>query len=175
MENKIKNLAIILLVSTILTGISCLTPDDPEPRTEEKELEELAEMISKLEEEGFDVDTTNLGVYYIVREQGEGPYPQEGDTCFIDYLGYLSNGNLFETSKEYHPPNGIWQFTYRPEDVIPGLVNGISRMNKGAEIEMIIPSDLAYGSSGTNLIPPYTPLIYLSKMHDLRPVDNEDE
>lgn len=174
MEKKIKNLAIILLASTMLTGNSCLTPD-PEPRTEEMEMEEIAEIIYEWQEDGFDVDETNLGVYYIVREKGEGSYPQEGDTCFIDYLGYLSNGNLFETSKQYHPPNGIWQFTYRPEDVIPGLVNGIGRMNKGAKIEMVIPSDLAYGSSGTNLIPPYTPLIYVTKMHDLRPVDNEDE
>jgi FKBP-type peptidyl-prolyl cis-trans isomerase FkpA len=43
-------------------------------------------------------------------------------------------------------------------------------MNKGTNIDIIIPSSLAYGAAGTIDIPPYMPLLFSMKMKDLKPV-----
>jgi FKBP-type peptidyl-prolyl cis-trans isomerase FkpA len=170
MQKTIKLLLPFLLVSGLIFNYSCITDDDPEQRTFEDEMAELDAMLVKLNDSGYNIDTTEMGVYYLVKDPGEGPFPQAGDTCFIDFTGYLPNGVIFESSEEFYD-NGIWKFVYGKPEIIPGLEDGIAHMNKGAKIEMIIPSNLAYGASGTANIPPYTTLLYTSKMHDLRPID----
>ena len=168
MQKTIKLLLSFLLINGLIFSYSCITDDEPEPRTFEDEMAELDALLVKLNNEGFTLDTTEMGVYYLVQEPGEGPFPQTGDTCFIDFTGYLTNGVIFESSEEFYD-NGIWKFVFGNPEIIPGLEDGIAHMNKGAKIEMIIPSNLAYGAKGTANIPPYTTLLYTSKMHDLRP------
>lgn len=171
MQKYIKKIAISIMAVGLVFSLSCLNENGTEERTFEDELAELDSMLDKLAEAGYDIDTTSIGVYYIIKEEGEGPFPQPGDTCFIDYLGYFPDGTLFDRSEDYHS-NGIWKFIYGNPDMIPGLKSGLGRMNEGAKIEMIIPSNLAYGAKGTANIPPYTTLIYLSKMHELNPVND---
>lgn len=168
MLKTIKTVAI--LFAFIFTISSCLTSgDEPEPRTPEMEAAEIDAAIKKLEADGHDVDTTDLGVYYIVQEEGTGPFTTEGDTCFMEYTGYFIDGSVFDTSHD-HFPNGIWEFNFKEISLIPGFEDGIALLNKGAEIDMIIPSSLAYGPGGTSGIPPYTTLLFATKMHDLKPV-----
>ncbi|HKL34308.1 MAG TPA: FKBP-type peptidyl-prolyl cis-trans isomerase [Tangfeifania sp.] len=171
MQKYIKKIAFYIVALGLVFNLSCINGEETEERTFDDELAELDSMLNKLTEAGYDIDTTSIGVYYIVKEEGEGPFPQPGDTCFIDYLGYFADGTLFDRSEDYHT-NGIWKFLYGEPDMIPGLKSGIGRMNEGAEIEMFILSNLAYGESGTRNIPPFTTLIYLSKMHELNPVDD---
>jgi len=171
MQKYIKIFTFILIIAGLFFYTSCIDDNDIESRDFDDEKAELDSMLNKLTEAGYDIDTTSIGVYYIVKEEGEGPFPQPGDTCFIDYLGYFADGTLFDRSEDYHT-NGIWKFLYGEPDMIPGLKSGIGRMNEGAEIEMFILSNLAYGESGTRNIPPFTTLIYLSKMHELNPVDD---
>ncbi len=167
MFKTIKTVAI--LFAFIFSITSCLTTgDDPDPRTPEMEQAEINQFLKNLEENGVDIDTTDLGVYYIINEAGTGPFPAEGDTCYMEYTGYFLDGSVFDTSHD-HFPNGIWQFNYLEVALIPGFDDGIALLNKGAEIDMIIPSNLAYGE-GTSGIPPYTTLLFATKMHDLKPV-----
>ena len=167
MFKTIKTIAILFVF--IFSISSCLNNgSDIEPRTPEMEQAELNEFLKKLEADGFDVDTTDLGIYYVVQEAGEGLFPVEGDTCFMEYAGFFLDGSVFDTSHD-HFPNGIWQFNYKETSLIPGFEDGIALLNKGAEIDMIIPSNLAYGA-GTSSIPPYTTLLFATKMHDLKPV-----
>ena len=161
---------VTILFAFIFTITSCLTPgDDPEPRTPEMEAAEIDAVLKKLEDEGHDIDTTDLGIYYIVREEGTGPFPAERDTCYMEYTGYFIDGAVFDTSHD-HFPNGIWEFNFKEISLIAGFEDGIALLNKGAEIDMIIPSSLAYGPLGTSGIPPYTTLLFATKMHDLKPV-----
>jgi FKBP-type peptidyl-prolyl cis-trans isomerase len=48
--------------------------------------------------------------------------------------------------------------------LITGFNEAISMMNKGADIDFIMPSKLAYGSTGAYEIEPYTPLGFNIKM-----------
>lgn len=160
----------ILILSFFLIIIcSCKKEENNQSRTMEQELAELNAFILEKEANGLDVDTTDVGVYYIIRKEGEGPFPERGDTCYISYLSYFLNGKLYESSNDIFP-NGIWKFIYKEADMIPGLINGIGQMNKDAKTDIIIPSYLAYGDKQEGTIPPFTTLIYVTTMHDLRPV-----
>ena len=100
----------------------------------------------------------------------EGPFPEQEDTISVEYTGYFTDGGIFDTSQDYYS-DGIWIFQYLNEEInlIPGMISGLSVMNKGAEHDMIITSDLAYGATGSQIIPPFTTLIFSVKVHDLKP------
>jgi len=168
---KFKKLGFVLCIAGLFLSFACKKNQEPTPRTPEQEMEELDRVLTQKEEAGYDIDTTAMGVYYIIKQEGEGPLPQQGDTCVIEYRGFLPNGKLFDTSEDYHE-DGLWEFPYRNPDIVPGLEDGIGRMNKGSKIELYIPSHLAHGSAGTEIVPPYTTLIYFIEMHDLRPRNN---
>lgn len=159
-----------LIVGTLLVLIifSCVDPVETPSRTAATEQAELSEILANIHEEGYDLDTTDLGIYYIVHQEGEGDYPSEGDTCFMQYVGYRPDGSVFDASA-YHYEDSIWQFVYKEVSLIPGFDDGISVMNKGSEIDMIIPSEHAYGEYGAGLIEPYTTLMFAAKMHDIKP------
>ena len=44
--------------------------------------------------------------------------------------------------------------------VIPGWDEGLLLLNKGAKATFVIPSKLAYGEQGYQIIPPFTPLVF---------------
>lgn len=165
-----KTVAILLTIITIFLASSCLdnVDDNPDNRNPEKEMRELNEALSSLILEGYDIDTTALGIYYIVHEEGEGPMAQEGDSLSLEYTGYLLGGMIFDRSA-FHYEDGSWEFVLNASDLIPGFTDGLKVMNKGAAIDMIIPSEFAYGEKGNGLIEPYTTILFTAKMHDLKP------
>lgn len=171
---NIKAYSFLVLFCLVLFFSSCLTDEEKEERTYEMEMAELDEMLEKIVNEGYDIDTTELGVYYVVMEEGdaEGISPAEGDTITIEYIGYYTDGSIFDASKD-HFPDGKWTFKYMDEEIglIPGMTDGLSVMTVGAEHDMIITSNLAYGATGQGLVPPYTTLIFSVTMHDIKPVE----
>lgn len=172
MLKYLKKIVVFFVSANLILMLSCNTGEEVEKRTFDDERMELDSMINKLMEEGFDIDTTD-GVYYIVKEKikEEGPFPTPGDTCYIEYRLYLPSGQLIRESYDYNT-SGIIIFLFGEPgvpDMTPGWANGIRKMNKGSEMDFYVPSNLAYGSSGTQLVPPFTTLIYRTKMHDLRP------
>lgn len=173
MQNYIQKIGIFFIVAGLVFTFSCINENEIEQRSFEEELSELDSMLNKLIVKGYDLDTTNLGVYYIVKEEGEGPFPVKGDTCFIEYKTFLLNGQLIESSFDLHT-NGKSIFLLGVSGIpsmTPGWENGIKRMNAGSKIDFYVPSNLAYGKDGTKSIPPYSTLIYRTIMHDLGPVD----
>lgn len=131
-------------------------------------MRELNAALESLIADGWDIDTTEMGIYYIVHEEGEGPLVQEGDTISLEYTGYLLGGLVFDASS-YHYEDGIWEFVLKASDLIPGFSDGLSVMSKGSAIDMIIPSQFAYGEKGQGLIEPFTSLLFTAKLHDLKP------
>jgi FKBP-type peptidyl-prolyl cis-trans isomerase FkpA len=145
---------------------SCLNVEE---RTQETETRELSEFLNNLITHGHDVDTTDLGVYYVRIDPGEGPYPKQGDTLTIGYAGYFIDGSMFE-STELNSETGDYTFIYKVDPLIPGLEDGLSLMNKGAKMEIIIPSEFAYGARGTMYIPQYATLVYVTRMINIKTV-----
>ncbi len=167
MLKTIKNPACVILISIVILVSSCVNTDLPE-RTAETEQQEIDEALANLRNAGYNIDTTKLGVYYVMNKFGTGPYPQSSDTCFMIYTGFFLNGVIFDSSGLYYT-DSIWQFNYQQVSLIPGFNDAIALLNKGAEADVIIPSELAYGIYGYGDIPPYTPLVFSMKMKDIRP------
>ena len=170
MKNKATAIVLFLLIITMTIGSSCVN-DDTEMRTLEMEMEELDSYLSDLETRGFDIDTSDLGIYYILEAEGEGPLAQAGDTLSLEYTGYLLDGRIFDASAN-HYADSIWEFVFKEIHLIPGFEDGISLMNKGAEMNMIIPSEFAYGPNGYGPIGPYTTLVFVTKLHDIAPASD---
>ncbi|MBT3385429.1 MAG: hypothetical protein HN778_08985 [Prolixibacteraceae bacterium] len=170
MLKTIKRVSFIIAISVFFTTVSCLTDEEEIQivRSPELEASELYTALSNLEAGGYDIDTTDLGIFYVIHEEGEGPYPVAGDTCYIEYEGYLLDGIIFDASSD-HYLDGIWELIYKDIPLIEGFDDGIALMNKGTEIDIIIPSYLAYGAYGAGIIPPYSTIVFSAIMHDLKP------
>jgi len=171
MKNSAKAIGLFLLIITMTIVSSCQKEDNDNIRTLEMEMEELDAFLSDLVTREFDIDTSDLGIYYIVRAEGEGPLVQVGDSLSLEYTGYFLNGQIFDASA-YHYLDSTWEFVFKENQLIQGFEDGISLMNKGAEIDMIIPSEFAYGAYGYGSIGPYTTLLFLTKMHDIVPASD---
>lgn len=163
-----KTVAIFLVILSMIFISSCLdkVDENPSSRNPEKEKRELNEALASLINDGWDIDTTEMGIYYIVHEEGEGPTARHGDSLSLEYKGYLLGGMVFDATS-FHYPDAIWDFVLDSTALIPGFTDGLTLMNKGAVIDMIIPSHLAYGEQGAGLIEPFTTILFTAKLHDL--------
>ena len=85
---------------------------------------------------------TNSGLYYIELLEGSGEDADDGDTVTVKYTGKFLNGLLFDS--------GTFSFTVGKGEVISGFDKGIAFMKEGGKARLIIPSNLAYGSTGQN-------------------------
>lgn len=171
MVKPVKFILILFTLASITT--SCFDNVEQPPRTPQMEQIELEQALSNIESQGFDIDTTELGIYYVIHKAGEGPTVMPGDTCFMTYVGYFLDGNPFDGSED-HYEEGIWEFVYKKLAIIPGLEDGLLVSSKGAEIDFIIPSEFAYGENGSMLVPPYTTLLFSTRMDDLKPYSGEE-
>jgi len=170
MKKTIKLIALAIVISIPFLMVSCVDQIETPPRTAETEQQELNAAIKNLESKGYDVDTTDLGIYYIMHKQGTGPLPLSGDTCFLIYTGFFMDGTIFDSSGDYYQ-DSIWQFNYLKVNLIPGFNDGVALLNKGSFADIIVPSKLAYSATGYGTIPPYTPLVFSMEMKDLKPVE----
>lgn len=171
MYKTIKSIAFLIAIVFTISMTSCMNDvEEPIVRTPEMEASELQQIFDQIAENELDLDSTDLGIYYLVDTMGTGPLVQPGDTCFIIYTGHFLDGTVFDASI-YHPenPDGVWELIFKDITLISGFDDGIALMNKGTKLELIIPSELAYGA-GNNTMPAYTPLIFSVEMVDIKPV-----
>ncbi|NOR74355.1 MAG: hypothetical protein GQ525_04275 [Draconibacterium sp.] len=160
---------LLLEISFIAFLTSCLGFDDePVVSSQRAEQAELATYINDLVENGYNIDTTDFGLYYIILEEGEGEFPQEGDSLEVGYAGYYVDGTLFDASDELEE-NGTLEFVLGSPPMITGWDKGMELINKNAKVQLIVSSQFAYGSTGSGNIPPYKTLIFVVKMIDLHP------
>jgi peptidylprolyl isomerase len=91
---------------------------------------------------------------------GTGKEAKAGDTVTVNYVGVLYNGGKeFDASWKRKEP---FQFKLGEKQVIPGWDQGVPGMKVGGRRELIIPSELAYGKTGSPpSIPPNAPLVFV--------------
>lgn len=165
---------LIFSFAFILVLITSCIDVDTEDRTYTNEMLELNELLSSLVADGYDIDTTALGVYYVVVEEGTGACPVDGDTISINYNGYFADGTLFDSSDDW-ATDGIWEFVYGEQSLITGFTDALSVMKASSQMQFIIPSDLAYGSYGYGSIGAYQTLVFAIEMHEIKPVLSSSE
>lgn len=98
------------------------------------------------------------GYYYVTSQEGEGDSPKPGDMVTAHYHGMFLDGNVFDSSIERNEP---FQFNVGEGQVISGWDYAFLRMKKGEKRTIILPPELAYGSTGAGgVIPPNATLVF---------------
>lgn len=93
--------------------------------------------------------TTNSGLKIHDVTVGTGETPKPGQTVVVHYIGWLENGKEFNNSHKLGRP-AEFQMT----QLIKGWTEGLSTMKVGGKRRLWVPSELAYGKTGS---PPNIP------------------
>ena len=101
------------------------------------------------------VKVTDSGLQYEVIKQGTGPKPTPEDTVTVHYTGTLTDGTVFDSSKERGQPA-----TFPLANVIKGWTEGLTLMPVGSEYRLTIPAKLAYGDQEVGSIPAGSVLVF---------------
>lgn len=114
--------------------------------------------------------TTPDGLFYTITKPGAGDKPAVGDTAEVYYVAKFTTGKVFETNvkeiaqknNNYNPglPYKTIRVPVGVKKVIPGWDEGLMQLNKGAKATLVVPSKLAYGEQGFQIVPPFTPLVF---------------
>lgn len=125
------------------------------------------------------------GLQYKITHKANGKKPNQGTPIYINYSGYLENGDLFDSSieevaKSYDKFDAARAaanaytpipFTAGKRDgMIPGFIEGIEQLSIGDKAVLFIPSHLGYGERGAGrVIPPNANIIFEIELLDAMP------
>lgn len=152
LKNKIMYY-VIFPVSIIISLTSCLKS------TKELEQEEAAKIQNYLiANPSLNFDLKESGLYYLEVETGTGLPANTHDTAYVLYTAKFLDGTELDSNV------GTDDTLIFPVDegyIISGFDEGVTYMREGGEALFLIPSKLAYGSTGDYYsIPGYTPLLF---------------
>ena len=154
--------ALVLAVNDVMAGnasrlteeLKRSTVEEIQKLTQEQQSAEQAGKAEKNQEEGVaylaenaqkaGVKTTDSGLQYKSLVSGDGETPKASDSVTVHYKGTLTDGTVFDSSYERGEPA-----TFPVGGVIAGWTEVLQLMNVGDKFEVTIPSDLAYGPSGS--------------------------
>ena len=89
---------------------------------------------------------------------GQGPAAQAGEELLVHYVGWMADGQQFDSSRAREDP---LDFALGAGDVIKGWDEGIAGMRVGGKRRLTIPPELAYGEHGCGgVIPPQATLVF---------------
>lgn len=112
------------------------------------------------------------GLYVIVKKKGTGAKVATGKEVAINYTGRLLDGTMFDSSVEsdareggiYNPQRDPYEplkYVVGQMGLIRGWEEGIMGQPAGTVLQLVMPSEMAYGSQGAGrLIPPFSPLVF---------------
>ena len=109
----------------------------------QKNREEGAAFLSKNKTQPG-VITTASGLQYTVLRPGNGARPTPTSKVRVNYEGKLLDGTVFDSSYQRGQPA-----EFGLNQVIAGWTEGVALMPVGSKYRFWIPSNLAYGASGT--------------------------
>lgn len=105
-----------------------------------------------------------------VLSAGSGETVSQTDTVSVSYFGWTSDGKIFDSTKKINTDDMPASLSL--SSVIKGWTNGIAGQKVGSIIRLTIPSDQAYGSTGSGIIPADAPLEFIVEIHSTTPAIN---
>lgn len=164
MNLTLKVCTIVLLAVVLVSG--CNKAEDPYAQyTAEREAGLISDWLAAMVSNDKDIDTTSTGIYYILEKDSVGATVVTGDTVTVKYTGMFMDGAIFDASTSF-------TFTHKDTDLdkrmIKGWEEGMEVLSIGDKAAFLIPSEKAYGSTGYYTIPPYSPLIFVIEVVDIK-------
>ncbi len=98
---------------------------------------------------------------------GTGAEAKAGDSVTVQYVGMLTNGQVFDASKNH----GDAGFTFKlgAGQVIKGWDEGVAGMKVGGKRQLIIPASLGYGPQAVGPIPANSTLVFEVELLKIQP------
>ncbi|MEK6616480.1 MAG: FKBP-type peptidyl-prolyl cis-trans isomerase [Bacteroidota bacterium] len=134
---------------------------------------EPKELIRYIQDNHIEVNPTASGLYLIETTKGKGASPKDGDSVTVHYTGSFLDETIFDSSVKRNQPFG---FVVGAKHVIEGWEQAIKMMKKGSMATIILPSSLAYDSTGyinqqtgKYFIPPYSPMKFDIQLLEIKP------
>lgn len=120
-----------------------------------------------------DEDPAKLGLKITDTKVGTGAVAEPGDTCYMNYVGTLTNGTEFDsTTKKGSRP---FSFPLGMGRVIKGWELGVKGMKVGGKRTLYVPAALAYGDKPPgDSIPPNADLKFDMELLDVLKLKDAD-
>jgi FKBP-type peptidyl-prolyl cis-trans isomerase len=153
--NKPLVLFVIFLLIVVVSLNLFKKEDDTSEKTEVSDFVDLQqENINDINEDDMIYSVADLEIEDLV--VGSGEESKNGDTLTVHYTGYLTNGEVFDTSAE----RGPFSFVLGQGRVIEGWEKGMLGMRVGGKRKLTIPSEMGYGTMAIGNIPANSTLIF---------------
>lgn len=98
-------------------------------------------------------------------KDGSGDAAEAGDVLSVHYVGTLTDGTPFDSSRDRGRP---FEFELGAGDVITGWDKGMDGMKVGGVRELSIPPDMGYGSMAIGSIPPNSTLLFEVELLEIK-------
>ncbi len=157
-KNRIASAFLCGLITIIV--VSC----DVSAKYEREERDKIDNYLASNPDLNFVLKAS--GLYYLEVETGAGELAATSDTAFVMYTGKYLDGTVFDTNIV---SEDTLVFAVNEGWVIPGFDEGVTYMREGGKAIFLVPSILAYGSTGWYPIPGYTPLLFDAELVRLIP------
>lgn len=126
---------------------------DVEILTVRNEEEQMDAYIEKKNWKNIEKTTSGLRFIADVANNPANPKVKTGDAVKVKYTGKLLNDKSFDAGE-------IPSLIVGSGGYIKGFEEGISKMGVGDKATVIFPSSLGYGTRGSGIILPYSPLVF---------------
>ena len=111
----------------------------------------------------ININPTSSGLYIIPIKEGRGSTPNTGDVC-----------KVFLSVKELNGLDLYSNFGEKPIDIefgsnfdTRGFMEGLGTLKTGEIAQFIVPSWIGFGSTGMEMVAPYTTLVYDVKLEGI--------
>ncbi len=163
-------------------------------KAEEKQLEELKKIVAENKakgaafaekcknEDGF--NALESGVLIKVKTRGNEEFkPNPESFITVRYTGKLVDGTIFDSS-EIDENGAPVDFTENSEPIafpmplnnlIPGWIEALQTLGKGAKATLVIPSELAYGDEPSSRLPAGSTLVFDIELVDFAEKSAEED
>lgn len=119
--------------------------------------EENAKKEKARAEKYKDYEKDSNGIFFMVRNSGQGEKIGAGKNVAVEYVGKLEDGTVFDKSEG----RGPLEFQTAAGQMIPGFDIMVQDMRLNEKRTMVLPPALAYGEAGyPGVIPPSATLIF---------------
>lgn len=115
---------------------------------------ESEEMTAYCHDNNITYTTDVNGIFYEILQQGNGSFPADDSLITVAYTASSLMGDVYYNVT---PDNPTKDYLY---NFIEGWRLALPYIQKGGHIKMVIPSSLCYGCTGSDAIPPNTPLYF---------------